>query len=366
MLTSTRYAGRPIIRSVLELVGATVVRYARAIHRHYEQRRAEAQLMSLDDRLLKDIGIGRSEILAAIHGAPAGPRGGHAANDTSGRRLACREAGSGHPVLLLHSTASTGGQWKSLTGRLAPLFRVVAPDLPGYGRSKDANDGAGGLLADAAPVIALIEEIGAPVHLVGHSYGGAVALKIATSRPELVRSLCVIEPVAFHLLHDAAAGDRALLGEVAAVEAAIRGAIEMRDPERGMARFIDFWNGEGSWARLEPEMRSHLCGQIDRVVANFAAIANESPSLAPSRAIGCPTLAIRAERSPAPVRRIAELLAGGIPGALLAEIPGAGHMAPITHPQRVDPLVANHIFTAESDAGLGLRRQNGTGLKPAA
>jgi pimeloyl-ACP methyl ester carboxylesterase len=181
-----------------------------------------------------------------------------------------------------------------------------------------------------------------------------------------VRSLCVIEPVAFHLLRNAARGDRALLHEVAAIESALRAAIATETPEHGMARFIDFWNGNGSWTRLEPDVRSHLCGQIGQVVANFAAIANESSSLVPVRSIGCPTTVIRAERSPAPARRIAKLLSDAIPGAVLADIPGAGHMAPLTHPQWVDPLVANHIAAADSDAALGIRRQFGMGLKPAA
>lgn len=273
-------------------------------------------------------------------------------------RVQLRERESAPPLaVLLHGTASTGGQWKSLTGWLAPSHLVRAPDLPGYGSAKAQAGGAGDLIADAAPAIALIEAHGAPAHLVGHSYGGAVALAIATSRPDLVRSLSLIEPVAFYLLRDGDAGDRRLQREILLVEDRIRSAIESGVPELGMARFVDFWNGEGSWARLDPAKQVHLCSQIGRVAANFAAIAHEPCRLAQIRAIRCPTLLLRAERSPEPVRRIVGILAAAIArGSRLAEIPGAGHMAPLTHPQLVDPLIADHIMAAETGTAEELHR----------
>jgi pimeloyl-ACP methyl ester carboxylesterase len=268
-----------------------------------------------------------------------------------------RERESAPPAVLLHGTASTGGQWKSLTAWLAPSHLVLAPDLPGYGTAKDQMSGAGDLLADAAPTIALIETQGGPAHLVGHSYGGAVALAIAMSRPDLVRSLSLIEPVAFYLLRDGDAGDRRLLREIASVENRIRTAIAAGAPEPGMARFVDFWNGEGSWARLDPARQSQLCGQIGRVAANFAAIAREPCRLAQIRAIHCPTLLIRGERSPEPVRRITGILAAAITrGTRLVEIPDAGHMAPLTHPQFVDPVIADHLVAAETDFEGELQR----------
>jgi pimeloyl-ACP methyl ester carboxylesterase len=258
-----------------------------------------------------------------------------------------RERESAPLAILLHGTASTGGQWKSLTAWLAPSHLVLAPDLPGYGTAKDQVGGAGDLLADAAPAIALIEKHGEPAHLVGHSYGGAVALAIAMSCPDLVRSLTLIEPVAFYLLRDGDAGDRRLLREIASIEDRIRKAIAAGAPELGMACFVDFWNGEGSWARLDPARQSHLCSQIERVAANFAAIAWEPCRLAQIRSIRCPTLLIRGERSPEPVRRIIGILAAAITrGSRLVEIPNAGHMAPLTHPQFVDPLIADHLVAA--------------------
>jgi len=339
-------------------------RFLQTVVEHFAERRAEAHLMSLDDRLLKDIGIGRSEIAAVVHDRPLPRRHVVAASDPVGRRISYREAGFGSPVMLLHSTASNGGQWKSLTNALKGHYRVVSPDLPGYGGSVEIG-GQEGLRGDAAPVIDLIEEVGAPVDLVGHSYGGAVALKIAADRPELVRSLCLIEPVAFHLLRNAGGQDRALYEQVLSLEAAVRGGAAIGVPGSGMARFIDFWNGEGAWTRLEPDFRAQLCRQADRVLANFASIAREPASFAPLRAIECPTLIVRGERSPAPARRIAELLACAIPGGVLAEIPGAGHMAPLTHPEWVDPLVASHIGGADA-AVLRAAVAQGRGLQPAA
>src|SRR5262249_44466308 len=121
--------------------------------------------------------------------------------------------------------------------------------------------------------------------------------------------------------------------------------------------FIDFWNGKGSWARLDPAKQSHLCTRIESVAANFAAIAHEPNRLTDIRAISCPTLLILGERSPEPTRRIVDILATSISGETrLAEIPNAGHMAPLTHPQFVDPLIADHITGAEREADDELQR----------
>src|SRR5689334_22126360 len=95
----------------------------------------------------------------------------------NGSELHYRVQGEGTPVVALHGSASTGAQWRSLTGYIGGRFRVVTPDLPGYGasaRPTAAAGGADGLAADAEAIAALIDEVGEPVHLVGHSYGGSV------------------------------------------------------------------------------------------------------------------------------------------------------------------------------------------------
>ena len=123
--------------------------------------------------------------------------------ELNGARVAYADTGSGETALLLHATASSGAQWQTLTDALRAGCRVLAPDLYGYGETDPRpGDGAFALADEAALVNAILARSSGPIHLVGHSYGGAVALRFAVQQPERLRSLILIEPVAFHLLRD--------------------------------------------------------------------------------------------------------------------------------------------------------------------
>src|SRR5690606_15786898 len=118
-----------------------------------------------------------------------------------GARLSFREEGAGCPVVLIHATTSTGEQWHSLVDHLVRRYRVLVPDLPGNGGSGlPSGRSAPGLGIHIDAVRALIDHCGEPVHLVGHSFGAAVALATAVSARDNVASLTAIEPAAFHLL----------------------------------------------------------------------------------------------------------------------------------------------------------------------
>jgi pimeloyl-ACP methyl ester carboxylesterase len=259
--------------------------------------------------------------------------------------LEYRVRGEGNPVVALHGSASTGAQWRSLVGHLEGRFRIYTPDLPGYGGSAPAT--AAGLAGDARAVGALIDRIGGPVHLVGHSYGGAVALKLASSRPGCVRSLTVIEPVAFHLLRQGSDSDRRLYDEVMGIGAAMDPTSGRDGRIAGMRRFIDYWNGAGAWARTSPGLRDFFLQCHDRVHADFAAIAGERDGLAELARIACPTLAIMGLDSPTPSLRVTEIVARALPRAVLRMIPDAGHLVPLTDPHLVDPMIGNHLVAAE-------------------
>ncbi len=99
------------------------------------------------------------------------------------------------PVLLVHSGGFTSRQWRKLAERLAPTHRVLAPDLIGYGASGPWPVGEPfHFRQDVEALAALLAREGAPAHVVGHSYGGFLALQLALAHPASVGSLALDEP----------------------------------------------------------------------------------------------------------------------------------------------------------------------------
>ena len=118
-----------------------------------------------------------------------------------GRNFAYQDVGSGPTVLLAHCSGASHHAWAPLAAALSDRYRVLAPDLLGYGRSEPWPVNARlHPWSDLGALLALAELADGPVHLAGHSYGGTVALEAARVLGTRVRSLTLIEPVAFHLL----------------------------------------------------------------------------------------------------------------------------------------------------------------------
>jgi pimeloyl-ACP methyl ester carboxylesterase len=264
-----------------------------------------------------------------------------------GSKVAYSDRGNGPAAVLLHSSAGTRAQWRSLTEMLEGKRRVLAPDLRGYGES-GGRPGTPDLADEAAIVGALAARAGGPIDLVGHSYGGAVALRFALEQPEMVRSLTLIEPVAFHLLQQGWAGRDWLLAEVQAIAAAVT-----RDRNgAGMSRFVDYWNGSGTWASLPEDKRSGLTRYAATVAENFAAAVAEAIPLETYRQIQAPALLLRGARSPAPARRIVALLGSTLLNARIVTVADAGHMLPLTHREIVNREILAHILGAERTVEL--------------
>jgi pimeloyl-ACP methyl ester carboxylesterase len=248
------------------------------------------------------------------------------------------------PVILLHGSASSPAQWRELAALLSPRFRVLTPDLPGQGS----------LAAEADAVHALVQRAGGAAHIVGHSYGGAVALHYALRHGASALSLALIEPAAFHLLRENEALDSAAFAEIAALAARVRRAAIDGDREGGMARFIDYWSGQAAWAVLPAAKRAELAGRLDEVALDFQAAFEEATRLQDCWPLFMPTLLVQGSESPLPTRRICGQLSRVAPMAELVVVPGAGHLLPLTHAGRVNALLAAHLDTARREALLGI------------
>jgi pimeloyl-ACP methyl ester carboxylesterase len=252
------------------------------------------------------------------------------------------DEGTGEPVVCLHSSAGSSHQWRALAARLRDRYRVLAPDLHGYGRTSAwTRPRPLGLHDEAALVAALARWCGAPVHVVGHSYGGAVALRLAHADWRLVRSLTLIEPVAFALLRPDR--DAEPFNEVHAIKESCVAAVAAGRPQAAAERFVDYWSGPRAWAALPAHLRAAVTAAMPKVALEWNAVFADPTPVAEYARIAAPTLVLAGDRGPVPARRVAARLAGALPVCAYAVIPGAGHMAPITHAAAVNTAIEAHL-----------------------
>src|SRR5947207_2311676 len=179
--------------------------------------------------------------------------------------------GTGDPVVMLHSSLGSKSQWTALAAQLSSRFRVIALDLCGYGDNPAPSTAATFTLDDEVRLItAHIERLVAPhvrVHVVGHSYGGLVALRFAQCHGDRVASLSLYEPVAFRLLDD---HDTALL-DVARLAEGVAGLLAAGHRHDAAEAFVDLWSGNGSYARLPVAAQTGIAHRIDKVPLDFQA-----------------------------------------------------------------------------------------------
>jgi pimeloyl-ACP methyl ester carboxylesterase len=263
--------------------------------------------------------------------------------DAGGISLKYFAAGIGEPVVLLHCTAGSGRQWADVAEALRSDFRVIAPDLCGYGGTTHwPGNGTFNLAVEADLVAALLDMLGKPAHIVGHSYGGAVALQFASRHPRYVKTLTLIEPASFHLLRDGDDIDERGFREISEIGNTVVNALNCGDYQGGMRRFVDYWGGDGAWDALPTSQQLALAARISKVALDFWATINDSMRQADLVYLEMPTLVVSGGRSPLPTRRICSHLARMIPDVTVRTVATAGHMLPFTHFKELVPLIVDH------------------------
>jgi len=156
-------------------------------------------------------------------------------------------------AVYVHGLGGSSNNWAELAQGLSSRSRGLAVDLPGFGRTPPPASGDYRPAAHAAVVEDFVAGLGAPVHLLGNSLGGAVALLVAARRPDLVRTLTLVSPAMPDLrpLPSRVGGRRAVLALVPGVGAAARREQAQRTPAE---RLDAIWVGVGQHFAAELEV----------------------------------------------------------------------------------------------------------------
>ena len=253
------------------------------------------------------------------------------------------EAGSGPAVVCLHSNASTSGQWRALRDLLADRFHVFLVDGYGAGKSPDWDGPRDIRLDDEVALLSsVIERAGDRFHLVGHSYGGAVAVKLALACPGRVRSLCLYEPTLFHLVASGEPGASPVAGIWHAASDAAQ-AVRRGDNDAAAERFIDFWMGAGSWAATPAARKPAIAASMRNAAAWRDALFGEDATAESIARIDFPTLLLHGDRSPPSALAVVDALARLVPGIVVSPLPGLGHMGPVTDAALVNAQIESFL-----------------------
>lgn len=232
-------------------------------------------------------------------------------------------------VIAIHGSASSGRQWSALAATLEGRARVVAPDLPGYGKAVDNGADRLAFLRGAIP------SARGRVHLVAHSFGCAIVLKLAHACPTRVASVTLYDPIT---VQTDASGAHRLPGTLDRIwrTHAAAPATEL------MRLFFNFWSSGDRWSDLEPEQQARLIRHHPGLCRDMAEITRGDWSIPQPRYDG-PLAIFCGQRSPEVILRMAHEIAGAHRGASLTFLPGLGHFAPLTDPEAVNPYIARRL-----------------------
>lgn len=234
-------------------------------------------------------------------------------------------------VFFIHCTLAHSGAWKGIFPYLEDACHMVSVDMPAHGRSGPRDLSVTWQTQATNMAIALLEAGNAPSDLVGHSFGATVALRIAVERPDLVRSLTLIDPVFFSAAKDAG---RAEFDQHMCLHGAFYALLDKGDYRAAAKEFSLLWGAEADWDDLPSAQQDYQAERIMMIRAGGESVLGLGPDYIPLgkvAAIKVPVLLIEGEKTDPIIAAVQDEIERVLPQARRVVVPEAGHMVPITH-----------------------------------
>ncbi len=260
-----------------------------------------------------------------------------------GRQISAMRTGDGPLIVLLPPGASSAAAWRDVTADLTARFECLAVNLSGYAETEAFHSNRPMTLDDEAlAVLALMDSHKGEVHLVGHSYGGAVAIRLVLHNEHRFSSLTLIEPAAYPMLSQA--GELELAKDVLQINQEFIAHVREGDNDTAFQIYFDFYNtGPRKWADLSSSAQQRLMSVAKPVAAALEAVHASDSTLNELGQLQIPTLVVAGAETDNVHASLAINIARAVPRARLKTIPTAGHMCSLTHPTEVAGIIQSHI-----------------------
>lgn len=254
------------------------------------------------------------------------------------------ETGEGPALLLLPGSFGTGSGWRAVTERLTGRYRVITTSLLGYGTTVERRPWGNATMRQQTEILdALLEHIGAPTHVVGHSFGGVAALAHAIEGRLKPASLMLIEANPLGVLKTA--GELDLYARFGAMTQVYFAEFDAGRPDAAR-HVIDFYGGPGTFAAFPAKVRDYVIRTTPANLRDWTSGTPFEPSLARLGQLAVPTLVVRGGESHPAMARLAEILAETLPQARLDTVAGGSHFLPATHAAEIARRLEQHLASA--------------------
>jgi len=262
----------------------------------------------------------------------------------NGTTIFVDELGRGEPVVCVHGSWTSGVTWNAVAELLADRYRVISYDRRGHSRSQ-RNVAEHTIHDDSADLAAIIEQVaGGPARVLCNSYGGVVAFRLATTRPELFRGIASHEPPAFRVLEGGPNDDvyQAVIAETDAVRALLEQQ-RWEDAARTFVEEVAF--GPGAWQTLPPPVREMFVTNAPTYLPELRDPDALAADLDRLKSFDAPILLTGGTASPPRFRYVIDVLSGVMPHARTEMISGANHAPNSTHPKEYVAVIGPFLDT---------------------
>jgi len=255
------------------------------------------------------------------------------------------ESGSGPTVVLVPGSCSTGAAWRPFIAAWNEQFRSVTTSLLGYGGTVERRTAVGcDISLNAEVVESVIRRSGGRVHLIGHSFGGLVALAVALRGRVSLASIVIIEAPAVDILREQ--NELQHYRTFRQMSESYFADFASGNPE-AIAAMIDFYGGAGTFASWPLKLRAYAAQTTPVNILDWGNAFEFPLSAASLGSLEIPLHVISGAASPTAVRRANALLAEFNKKATFTTINGASHFMIATHVSEVADLISHYVHCAE-------------------